>query len=535
MVLVNEGIDRVDIPLILEATKDFEAGLSELIKSIEGFLDAVESFKEIKSWVSPLNFTLENLKKIDTSKISDEYKFTDHAKMMSAPIPDDADDGFVPPEFTVSDAAINFPVYVNALRDSILEVAKWLEGYKELFSVGQKGIFFTEEFQGYIQNQELKVRDFGQSGTEILQLVSGVTEEEDLKLHFQDAWMKDDTTSENAQSAWDEFVGVFDKIGEGASAAHDAATAKIKAASAPAPVKKAASDGGGLLGSLLSAIVGGDSDQEDPIEPIDQNPEWIIGQSLTDDRGIFAMTFTDLQELIAKVIQLQEGAGTAAASALEKLDAHQQEVATPSKEQTKLIELLKEKFPKLETTMLASIGSALEAAGMKDGNFEGINQEKAKQSLMEVLKEEEQVKAIIDTLFETGDSEGGTEEGDPFVTSLEDKNKLSKQLKKFLQHEEYPDVDKNIDAYQKLIQKFIEDNNLTDPSVEGSIEDNTLDQDAVSTWFSSNTPDGMEGLRNALVIVNDDGFFKFFEENKAGLQEARLILRWGRLAGIIKG
>ena len=69
MVLVNEGIDRVDIPLILEATKDFEAGLSELIKSIEGFLDAVESFKEIKSWVSPLNFTLENLKKIDIKNL----------------------------------------------------------------------------------------------------------------------------------------------------------------------------------------------------------------------------------------------------------------------------------------------------------------------------------------------------------------------------------------------------------------------------------------------------------------------------------
>jgi len=531
---VSEGIDNLDVPLILEATKDFESGLADLVSSIDKFIKAVQEFDEIASWVAPLEYTLGELKKIDTSKISDEYKFTDHAKMMNAPIPEDAEDNYIPPEFIVSDAAINYPTYVNALRDSILEVAKWLEQYDDLFSVGKKGIFFTENFSGYIVNQELKVRDFGQSGTEILQLVSGETDEEKLKLHFKDIWMKDDTTAENADSAWDEFVSIFDKIGESASGAHDQATAQIKAASVPDSVKKASSDSGGLLGSLISSIVGG-GEQEETMKPVDQNPEWIIGQSLTDDRGIFAMTFTDLQRLIVKVMELQEGAGEAGASALKKLDAHQKETTTPTKEQTKLIEMLKGKFPKLETEMLASIGSVLEVTGMKNGDFGSLNQEKVKQGLTEVLKDEDQVEAIMNVLFESGESESQTEEGDPFVNSLEDKNKLAKQLKKYLQHEEYPDIDQNIDAYQTLIKKFIEENNLTDPSVEGSIEDSTLDQGAIETWFSDNLPDGMEGLRNALVIVNDEGFFKFFEENKSGLQEAKLILRWGRLAGIIKG
>lgn len=519
MKLVSEGIDTLDVPLILEATKEFESGLDELKKSVDGFVRAVKPFKELQSWIAQLEYQLDLLNKVDPSKISDEYKFTNHAKMMNAPRPDDAKDDETNPEFDVSFVAINYPTYVNALRDSILEVAKWLEEYKELFSVGKKGIFFTENFRGYIKNQDLKIRDFGQSGLEILQIVSGETEEEDLKLYFRDAWMKDNTTSENAQSAWDEFVAVFDKIGEGASGAHDAATAAIKGVKPPDAVKSAGQKGGGLLGSLISSVFGSTTDAGgDEIPPIDQNPDWIIGQSLTDDRGIFAMTFTDLQGLITKVLELQEGAGTAGASALEKLDSHQKETTKPTKGQTALIELLKEKFSKLETEQIASIGAALESAGMKDGNFETVNQEKVKQALGDVLEDEDQVKAIMDTLFKSGgitreDLDNALE--DPAIDEL--MAKAHKFAENRMEYSAYFDIfretggpDASFDNKDLFASQFMDE---VIPNLE-NVDENAKAKDVLEKWLSSL----IEKLEAADINPKEN-----------------LYRRWGRLAGIIKG
>ena len=359
---VLEGVDTCNSQLILEASKEFTSATDELKKNIAAFVDICKSFDEISSFVSPLEASLQNINKIKMDEISDEYSFTDHYKMQSAEMRNEND---VNPEYLVSTVALEYPTYVNALRDAILEVASWFEEHKAVFSVGKNGIFLTELMQSFVgQNVEIKVSTFcDEEGEQILKNVSGLTEIDEMKAHFSKGWKTEDVSPEKEDDAWSAFVDNIGKIGQGAQAAHDAASNAIKGIKPPEQVQGAGNNAGGILKSVIGSIFSKKDDEI--IEPISQEPEWIIGSSKDDDsKGIFAMSFEDLQLLISKIIEFASSADNAGAKAIAGLDAHQKEVMKPSKEQEDLLNQNKEIVKDMDTSI--ALGAAAEASGYEN-------------------------------------------------------------------------------------------------------------------------------------------------------------------------
>ena len=87
MELVLEGVDNCHPSLLLEASKEFESGVQDLIKNIEQFVAICKSFKELSIYVGTLeDFDLAELKKIskEMDKIPEEYSFNDHYKLQTS-------------------------------------------------------------------------------------------------------------------------------------------------------------------------------------------------------------------------------------------------------------------------------------------------------------------------------------------------------------------------------------------------------------------------------------------------------------------
>ena len=141
---VIEGIDTLDVSLILEASKEFEAGVNELRKSIdafEGILKKHPPLSGLGGLVAGAGARIDNL---DLEKIPSEYSFKAHKKVLRS-LSDEEQ-----PDAVISDTALKIPATINALKDAILTVAQWFEEYPNLFSVGKNGILFQQEFQNTI-------------------------------------------------------------------------------------------------------------------------------------------------------------------------------------------------------------------------------------------------------------------------------------------------------------------------------------------------------------------------------------------------
>ena len=503
---VLEGLDRCEPHVILEASQEFTNATEELKKNIAAFVDICKPFDQLAGFITTLDISLQNLNAIKLDDISDEYSFTDHYKMQNAEI---KDEGEANPEFMVSTIALEYPTYVNALRDGILEVAKWLEEHKAVFSVGKNGIFLTDMMQSFVgDGVEIKVNTFCDTdGLEILKKVSGITEIDELKKHYEKAWKTDDLQPDKFDNAWEEFTGNFDKIGQGAQAAHDAATNIIKGSKPPDEVKKAGESSGGILKSVLGSIFGGKSDSEKIMPPIPQEPEWIIGSSKDDnERGIFAMSFEELQQLVTKIIEFASTANEAGAKALNNVDDHQSETMKPTDNQTKLIELLKDSEYKFDQEQIATIGKALEAAGMKDGDWKSVDKAKAKEELLKVFKESEgnsdKTNAVMKLLYGGQDDESG----EPI-----DIDELKNELEGLEIDDEFSD------GLASLLDSLVDDDG--NPKEE-------LDASDVEAKIDEIEPDGEslpDDFKNDLI--------NFLSDEQI---EESVYRRWNKLAGILK-
>jgi len=546
MDLVLEGVDNCQPELLLEASKEFETGVQELAKNIEQFVGICKSFREIKTFVGGLEFYLEDIKEAlkDMDKIPDEYSFEDHYKLQTnldpkTGKPIDEESGDV--RRRVSQAALEYPTYVGALRDTIMEIAEWLENFPEIFSVGKNGIVFSGDFGPYVLNKEIRVKDFANDdGLQVLQAITnegGDKKEEEIKVHFEEMWKKEDISPEKYDDEWTKFKDAFGKIGSAGKAAFDTARKNITDAQPPKVVKKAGNDGGGILKNILGGLLGDSAPEEYEQYSIMDNPSFIVGESLTDDLGIFSMTFSDLQALVVKVIELASSAEAAGARGLAAVDAQNRDTMDPSKNQLKLMAALKDVSNKLDTETITHIGAILydlDPKGMKKGDWSSIDRKTAKDYFIDIVFEgdEEKTNAVVSALFGESDEGADGDGGGDFLSDIDDKTKLAKQLKKYLKDPQYPDVDENIDTYHDLIKSYIQDGNLADPSIKQNIEDENLVNDDLGVHFAKGK--GFTEMHSLITLGKNDELFQFFKGNSEGLQEMKLILRWGRLAGIIK-
>ena len=251
---VLEGVDTLNAPLILEASGEFENGVAELKKNLEGFINVCKPFDELAMFRGAMEDGFESLNKMDLDKVPTKYSFADHYQMQSSTDPNE-DQGL----YSVSLVALQYPQYVSAIRDSILEIAKWLEQHPKVFSVGKNGIVFSKALRGVIANTDLKISDFAQSGDEIVTLMSGITdtssEKTDLKAHYASIWKKEGLEQDKEDEAWDAFVAEYDTIGQGAQKAFDNAGNAIKGVKPPEEIKASSEKSGGMLKSVLGSIL----------------------------------------------------------------------------------------------------------------------------------------------------------------------------------------------------------------------------------------------------------------------------------------
>jgi len=506
MEMILEGVDSLDVSLILEANGEFLKGIDSLKKNLSDFYNVCKPFKELALFNDNVEYNLEKLNKLDASKISSEYSFTDHYKLQSVK-PKEDEGEFLSPEYIVSSTALEYPTMVSALRDSILEIAKWLEQYPEVFSVGKNGIVFSESFRSVIKNEDLKIQDFAQSGDEIITLMSGIQdtspEKTEIKSHFENIWKTEDIEKEKEDEAWDKFVAGFDTIGQAAQSAHDSASNAIKGISPPKEVKTSGEKSGGILKSVLGSIFGSESNGK--VEKIHQRPEYIIGDSIKSDTGIFAMTFTDLQKLIASVIEFAGSSASAGANALAGLDSHQKESMKPSKKEASTIKKIKDISPKINNEKVAEIGAGMEEAGMEDGDTSKIDNSKLRDLLMKMYdKDEEKVNAILKGLDLEDDKASGEQD------EAEDKSPL--------------DV---ISDLSKVGDEFKDE--LIDLAKEGGLMNDSGE---------ATPPNSREDVDDVVEVVEDELEEDEEEELRASLKpsnESRLresFSRWSLLAGI---
>jgi len=406
MEMILEGIDSLDVSLIMEANGEFKKGFASLKDNLAGFISVCKPFKELSDFTEKLEASLNNINEVEPkiSEISDEYSFSDHYEMQNPPEGGDEK----PPESVISSIALEYPMYVSALRDAILEIAKWLEQYPEVFSVGKNGITFSEDFRGVITNTGLKIKDFSQSGDEIISLMSGIkdtsSDKSEIKSHFESLWKTENLEEEKYDEAWEKFVAAFDTIGQGATGAHDSASNAIKGIKPPDDIQDETKKSGGILQTIISSLFGGKKEGVS-IQSVNQDPSMIVGESLTDERGIFAMSFQDLQKLIASVIEFSGTSTAAGAQALAGIDSQQKE-NKPSKEQSAIIKKIQDVSPKLDKDTIVQIAAAMEESGMVDGDMSKIDVEKFKKLLMEQFdNDEEKVNALLDGLGITNSGE----------------------------------------------------------------------------------------------------------------------------------
>lgn len=509
---VLEGIDRCDPQLILEASKEFEGAAEELKKNMEAFVNLGKPFIPMSKFFSMISVWLDDLKKVDMSKISDEYSFKDHVKMLKS----QEDES---PERAISKAATEYPIYVNALKNGIMAIAKWAEQFPEVFSVGKNGIVFQKQFGDIVsaKNPELKIKDMcGADQIGILKAMSAAADEEEIKETFKSIWLPEGTEAEKEDEAWTKFTGGFEKLGQAGKAAYDAAKKEVNDTEPPDEVKSAGNKSGGFLKSLLSSVIGEGLDEKIDISLVTES---LLGQQLEGDEGLFALTFPELQELITKVLEFVGAASAKSAAALQAVNKQTEETMQPEENQGKLWDLFNNSELKMGKDDIALVGAALEEVGWdKNKDWNSLDKSKVKDSLMKVFgKDEAKANAVMNTLYESG----GITEKD-LKTALEDPSidELMAKVHKFaenrMEYSAYFDIfkekggpDASFDNKDLFASQFMDE---VIPKLENK-DENTDAKSVLENWLSS--------LLEKLEAADVDP-----KEN--------IYRRWGRIAGILK-
>ena len=488
---VIEGIDTLDVSLILEASKEFEAGVNELKKSIDAFEGILKKYPELKDLANLVGGAGGRIDNLDMEKIPSEYSFKAHKKALGS-LSDEEQ-----PDAVISDISLKIPATINALKDAILSVAQWFEEYPKLFSVGKNGILFQQEFQNTLADpKSIKINDFTGPGEEILKKISG-KEGDEMRAHFEPLWKTDDIEQEKEDEAFEAFVTGFEKIGQGSQTAHDEASKVVKDAEPPDNIKKGASSLGGMLKGMLGNLFGGGGSDETP--HIQDEINLIVGSNKEDDAvGIFALTFIQMQELITDIISMVETVNAAGGKALQGIDAQQKETMAPNDKDAAFIKELQGIVKDQEITV--GVGVAAEEAGMKDGDKSTIDKEKFIQALEQTTDlDEEQLKHLLGEMELEGDEDDDQSEGD----SPEE-----------IVRNAIPDEEEQ-EAFVDLMksEEFVDDEGAPNPEKSEEEIDDLIDAGADEI-----EDDKKEEIKSSLT-----------------LQEESVFKRWGRLAGIIKG
>ena len=508
--LIVEGIDRGDVRLILSESAAFQSAFNELKGSIDDFIKLIGEvgLEGLKEPYAALDKAVASAEQ-SLQDMPDEWDWKGQVDTLKKPTGDS------PPETMVSKIALDHDTNVNAVKDAVIAIAKGLEPFPEFFNVGSAGITMTDGFKGCV-SFPAETALFQFATDDWIYIVTGVDKSTDqaenekkMKEHWKPMWDPKDTGEEKK---WTDFQVQLDKLRTSIESLYDACGKAIQNGK-PSDDFQAEVPDEGLVKNLLGALFGGGGGGT----KID--PKKVMGDTMSDEKGLLGLDMNRLSALIKGLLEMSGAASDAASGAVEAIDKNQQELEQdiPSKEvRDKLIKGFGEKpkdegdLPGMPKTSKAMVAFQ-QILDKKDFTLKGISEiEGLKEKLAKVKQDpytkEEDVDELLEILELTSDDSEGT-----------------------------PD---NIEDDLKDLLANVEDDNLKDELVamlqdeyidgeEGEIkpkEDNDTD-DLVKDLEALDDPDGEvdDELKQGLVDLLDP----------EKLPES--FVRWGKLAGIIKG
>lgn len=509
MDLIVEGVDTGDVRLILQESAAFQSAFNELKGSIDDFVKLIgevglEGLKEPYAALA---------KAVDAAEQSlqdmpDEWEWKGQVDALKKP------SGDSPPETMVSKIALDHDTNVNAVKDAVIEIAKYLEPYKAFFNVGSAGISMTDVFKKTIKVEPFWLARFVDDDF-IFSLV-GVekgTDQNENEKKVKEAWKEMwDPQGTGEEKKWNDFTTEIEKLASGVDGLYKTCGKAIQDGK-PSDELQGSVPEEGLIKSLIGALFGGGGRGGTKIDPAR-----VMGESSADEKGVLGLDFPKLSALVKGLLDMSGAASQASSGAVEAIDKNQQELAQdiPSTDvRDKLIKGYGEK-PKdeqdlegMKKTSMAMIAFQ-QILDKRDFTLEDISKiEGLKEKLTKVdnpYTKEEDIDELLEILELTSDDSEGTPD------NIED------DLKDLLANVED-------DSLKDELVAMLQDEYID--GEEGEIkpkEDNDTD-DLVKDLEALDDPDGEvdDELKQGLVDLLDP----------EKLPES--FVRWGELAGIIKG
>ena len=550
--LMLEALDLGSPRLILEANAKFVEGVKGLKSSIEKFSKLVgeAGVEGLKPTYEALYKEVQELEgKLD--EVPDSFSYKDQLKLLAASDDDAA------PEAMVTKIALAHDANVTGMKDAIIEISKVLEGMKEVFSVGSKGIFLQPEFQKLTAKpEEVYLGMFGMPAENVLNALAGQDapkgtdgyDEEELeqaKEHWAPIWNADGNQDDEK---FNSFIEGFRKVGEGINKAYEAAGKAIQNAK-PSPEFQDEAPKEGIMASLMGGIFGSMKGGSD----IKADPKLIMGDDPYSEEGLLGIPFSKLSGLVSGLIEMSGNATEAATAAVKVVKDNQEEQTDPD-EALKLKKYLIDKYDEKEGTpedypqafkamaafeviFKGAENVSMKAVKDKGPELKGLlsQVEIPKDETTTVKFEDDEIKRLLDIL----EIEAGEDEEEEEITPVEfdGKKHRTNELKDFIKSSLGANWGR--DDVEFAFQVLKDEGLIT---LREGLRDSKADfkKEFLEKVKAKIEAGNMKpaNKKKSLARFDDKALevlWKYFKEKGVELNESVVFERWGVLAGIIKG
>ena len=506
MDLIVEAIDAGDTRLILQESAAFQSAFNELKGSIDDFVKLIgevglEGLKEPYAGLAKAVDEAEQ----SLQEMPDDWDWKGQVDALKKPTGDS------PPETMVSKIALDHDTNVNACKDGIIEIARYLEQYKDLFNVGSAGLSLNEKFKAVLKVEQFALaqlmdEDFMFKLVGVEKGTDQKQNEDSVKEAWKDFW---DPEGKGEEKKWTDFTNLMEKLATGVPDLFKSCGQAIEQGK-PSDDFQSEVPEKGLIKSLLGGLFGGSS-------PTKIDPAKVMGAKEDDPNGLLGLPFENLSALTVGLLEMSGAASAAASGAVDAIDDNQQELAQdiPSTDvRDKLIKGYDEKpkdeqdlegMPKTSMAMVAF----REILDKRDFTLDDISKiDGLKEKLTKVenpYKTEEDIDELLKILELTQEDEEEAEESASPLDVLADIDEL-------------PDDDK--DAWVDL-----------------ATEKDLIDGDGEAQ--GDNEPEEVKDIVSTIVDELDDEQEQELEDSllpdEEGEKVEETFRRWGKLAGIITG
>ena len=515
----NRAIDSGDVQVIIEAAAEFEQGVADFKKGLEGVLQIanIDSTK-LGSLGKLVQQAQQSVKDVKTSELPDSFSFKQAMALRTGK--GDKETNVTP----IALAASKISTAVEGTKEAILVIAEWMENYSDIFGISSNGIEIKAPFDKNIEDISLAAIA-GKSGIEIAKLFAGPQ-------------MGDGATDENGDPVTDDEQKVYAHYREGI----DALAEKTKKETAQATsdflssLEAMGKELAGLHQTCVKAI--SDIEVDDGVQQIVRGQGWfkklfsgtddykvspkeaaeICGKSEKDtNTGLFSLSMQQLGEVVQGFITISGDVVDQATSAIEGVAQQGDQVLDPNEEQEQALETATEALgddPDKGGELIARLEDE-ELVDPESPEITDVSLSNLIQVVTDMGVNDDAVEEVAADLAgeEAADDEGGGYKEDILKDMGKDFTEYTTNWAKEngVRNEWNTEESNKIRNIKSNLEKIMDEQ---EPTENGLIPKDAIDSEMISDKWQISPQD---------IAV------------EIGIAENKIFSRWGVLAGIIKG